>query len=91
MKTILTHMTGTECDRPVLAAAMQIARNVSSHLECLRIVADPASLAMAQLDMASAAMIADAMRALEEQQRARTKQAHETLTEFCQTHDIANA
>lgn len=91
MKTILTHMTGTACDRPVLATAMQIARIFSSHLECLRIVADPAYLAMAQLDMASAAMIADAMRALDEKQREQTKLAHENLAAFCKAYEIANA
>jgi TusA-related sulfurtransferase len=52
-KTILTHMTGTDCDQPVLTTALQVARLFSGHLECLRVVSDPTALVMqaAQMDL----------------------------------------
>jgi nucleotide-binding universal stress UspA family protein len=83
-KTILTHMTGTDCDQPVLTAASQVARLSLGHLECLRVVADPTALVMqaAQMDLVTSAMLADALNVVEQQNREGTQRARVTLAEF---------
>jgi nucleotide-binding universal stress UspA family protein len=92
-RTILTHMTGTDCDQPVLAMASQIARNFSGHLECLRVVADPTALVMqtAQLDLVTSALLADTLDVVELQNRETTQRARVTLAEFCKREGIVFA
>ena len=92
-KTILTHMTGTDCDQQVLEAALQIARPFSGHLECLRVISDPASLVMqaAQMDLVTSTMLADALTVIEQQNREGTQRARVTLGEFCKREDIVFA
>ncbi len=89
-KTILTHMTGTDCDQQVLTTALQIARSFSGHLECLRVMADPTSLAMqaAQPDLVTSSMLAEALNFLEQQNREGTQRARITLAEFCKQEDV---
>ena len=91
-KTILTHMTGTDCDQPVLTAALQLARLFSGHLECLRVVSDPAALLMqaAQMDLVGSMMLADALSVVERQNREATQRARAALTEFCKREHIAS-
>jgi nucleotide-binding universal stress UspA family protein len=89
-KTILTHMTGTDCDQPTLTTALQVARLFSGHLECLRVMADPAALVMqaAQMDLVTSMMLADALTVVEQQNREGTQRARVTLAEFCKREDI---
>jgi hypothetical protein len=92
-KTILTHMTGTDCDQPVLTTASQVAWLFSGHLECLRVVSDPAALVMqaAQMDLVTSTMLAEALNAVEQQNRQGTRQARITLAEFCKREGVVLA
>jgi nucleotide-binding universal stress UspA family protein len=92
-KTILTHMTGTDCDQEVLTTASQVARLFAGHLECLRVVSDPATLVMqaAQMDLVTSAMLAEALNVVEQQNREGTQQARITLAEFCKREGVALA
>ena len=92
-KTILTHMTGTDCDQPVLTTASQVARLFSGHLECLRVLSDPAALVMqaAQMDMVTSMMLADALNVVEQQNREGTQRARVALAEFCKGENIVFA
>lgn len=89
-KTILTHMTGTDCDEQVLTTALLVARLYSGHLECLRVAPDTTSMVLqaAQPDLVTSTMLAEALTYVEEQNRDRTKRARLTLAEFCKRHDI---
>ena len=89
-KTILTHMTGTDCDQPVLTMASQVAQLFSGHLECLRVVADSTALVMqaAQMDLVTSTMLADALNVVEQQNREDTRRARVTLAEFCKQEDV---
>src|SRR5438445_11901176 len=92
-KMILTHMTGTDCDQPVLTTASQVARLFSGHLECLRVVADPTALVMqaAQPDLVTSAMLAEALNVVEQQNRDGTQQGRIALADFCKREDIVFA
>src|SRR3977135_4086252 len=92
-KTILTHMTGTDCDQPTLTTAVQVARLFSGHLECLRVVSDPAALVMqaAQMDLVTSAVLAETLNVVEQQNREGTQQARIALAEFCKREGVVLA
>lgn len=92
-KTILTHMTGTDRDQPVLTTALQVARLFTGHLECLRVVSDPTALVTqaAHLDLVTSAMLAEALNVVEQQNREGTQRARIALAEFCKREDIVFA
>jgi nucleotide-binding universal stress UspA family protein len=93
LKNVLVHMTGTDCDSSVLATGLQLVRPFKGHMECLRVVPDPAALVAqaVQIDMGSAMVLADTLGAIEQQSRERTDRARATLSEFRKTEDIIAA
>lgn len=92
IKTVLAHLTGTPCDAPVLAASLAYAQHDKAHITCLHISADPADLVRqaAQIDMSNAMMLADSLRAMEQQRKERSAAAKATFAEFCTRENIAN-
>jgi nucleotide-binding universal stress UspA family protein len=94
-RTLLAHLTGTECDSSVLATAVQLSRPFAGHIECLRAAVDPAVLIAQALPfetgMGMTGLVADVTSTIEQQNNERTKRARLTLSEFCQTRDIAFA
>ncbi len=93
IKTVLAHMTGTECDSSVLALCHALLKPSGGHIECLRILPDPAALIAqaATLDMGSSMVLADTLGAIEEQARGRTEAARKTFDEFCKAERVAIA
>jgi nucleotide-binding universal stress UspA family protein len=89
-KTVLVHLTGTDCDRSVLATALRIARPFGGHLDCVRMIPDQAALVAqaVQLDMGSAMLLSDTINTIEQQARERTERARATFAEFCKQHDV---
>jgi len=67
IKTILAHLTGTDCDAAVLAAGLDLARPHGAHIACIGIAPDPADLVRqaAYIDVASATLLAESLRAVE--------------------------
>ena len=94
-KTVLAHLTGTDCDASVLSTALQLARPFAGHLECIRVTADPAVLIAQTMPfdsgMGVSGIVADVMGTIEQQNSERTKRARLNFSEFCKTRDIALA
>ena len=92
-RTILVHLTGTDCDRAALTTALQIATPSSAHLRCLRVTPDPAAL-IAQattIDMGTAMVLADTLDAIQQQASEHTSKARATFDQFCARHDVVRA
>lgn len=94
-KTVLAHLTGTDCDASVLATAFQFVRSSAGHMDCLHVVADPAAfLAQAvpfEGGMGMTSLLADVVDTVERQGAERTKRARQAMSEFCKARDIAYA
>jgi nucleotide-binding universal stress UspA family protein len=93
LKTVLAHMTGTDCDSSVLATSLQLVRPSKGHIECLRVLPDPAALVAqaVQIDMGSAMVLADTLGAIEQQSRERTDRARAAMAEFRKSEDLVVA
>jgi len=93
IKSVLVHVTGTDCDRPVLAAGLDIARLYSGHLECLRVVPDPAALAAsaAQLAMGASMVLADTIATIEREAHEKTQRARDIFNDFVSREKIVYA
>ena len=91
IKTILTHLTGTDCDQSVLAASHRIARFRSGHMACVRLIPDSATLIAqaAQVDMGTWMVLSDSVTAIEQEARERTDRARRELTEFCKSEKVS--
>jgi nucleotide-binding universal stress UspA family protein len=94
-KTVLAHLTGTDCDPSVLATALNLVRPSAGHVECLRVVPDSAAI-MAQAmpfetGMGMTSVLADVLSTIEQQSGERTKRARLAMSEFCKTRDLAYA
>jgi nucleotide-binding universal stress UspA family protein len=94
-KTVLAHLTGTDCDATVLATALQLVRPFAGHVECLRVVQDPAVLLTQAMPfetgMGMTSILADVLSTIEQQSGERTKRARLAMSEFCKAKDIAYA
>lgn len=90
IKTILAHLSGTDCDNAVLTASLKLAHIHLGHVSCLRVVPDPAALAMeaASIDMGTAFVLGEALTALEKQSRNDTANARSTFERFCREQSI---
>jgi nucleotide-binding universal stress UspA family protein len=93
IKTILTHLTGTDCDQSVLAASHWIARLHSGHMACVRLVPDSARLIAqaAQVDMGTWMVLSDTVTAIEQGARERTNRARREWDEFCKREKVTIA
>src|SRR5690348_418536 len=89
-KTVLVHLSGTDCDGSALTTALQFATPFAGHLTCLRVAPDPAALIAqaATIDMGTAMVLADTLAAIEKQAAARTSKARASFDQFCGRHDI---
>ena len=94
-KTVLAHLTGTDCDPSVLTTALQLVRPFAGHMECLRVAADPEALVAQampfEMGMGMTSILADVLSKIEQQGDERTKRARLTMSEFCKAKDIAYA
>lgn len=94
-KTVLAHLTGTDCDPSVLTTALQLVRPFAGHIECLRVVPDPAALLTQAMPfetgMGMTSILTNVLSTIEQQSGERTKRARLALSEFCKAKDIAYA
>lgn len=93
IKTVLVHLSGTDCDSAVLAMSLQLLKPYAGHMECLRVVPDPAALIAqaAQLDMGTSMVLADTLGMIEQQGRERTERARIAMEMFCKAENIVRA
>lgn len=92
-KTVLAHLAGTDCDQSVLATTLNLVRPFAGHMECVRVVPDPAALEAQslQFDMGMTTVLADVLSTIEQQGQEGTKRARMTMSEFCKTEDVIRA
>jgi len=92
-RSILVHLTGTDCDSAVLPAALHIAGPFGGHLDCLHMVPDPAAIAAQTfaIDAGSSMLLADTLGAIEQQGRTCTAKARGTFEAFCKTHNLGRS
>jgi nucleotide-binding universal stress UspA family protein len=94
-KTVLAHLTGTDCDQSVLATALRLVRPFAGHIEGLRVVPDPAAMAAQALPFDTAIgmtmVLSDVLDTIERQSQERTQRARTTLSEFCKMQDVPYA
>ena len=93
IKTILAHLNGTDCDRPVLETGLQAARLHAGHLDCSRVIPDPAVLLAqaSQIDVGAPMVAAGMPDSMEKQSRKRTQSARDALAELHKREDIVYA
>ena len=84
MKSILVCVNGTAGDRTVLHAALQVGRLFNAHLHCLHVEPDRASLIgrAANVELTSAMLLTDAVRALEAEAAKRREHARAAFFAF---------
>ena len=89
-KTVLVHLTGTDCDTATLTTALQIVSPFLGHLTCMRVIPDPAALIAqaASIDMGTAMVLGDTLSAIQQQARERTSKARAIFEQFCADHDL---
>ncbi len=89
-KTVLAVLSGTDCDRPVLSTGFRTVVGRNGHIECLRLMPDPADLIAqaAQVEMGSMMLLSDTITAIEQEAKNRTEQARTNFTAFCQSENI---
>lgn len=85
MRTILSHLMGNSCDRPVLAASLITAKPTNAHIEAILVGPDPEGLIRqaAQIDATNALMLSEALEALERESKDRNRDAHASFDAFC--------
>ena len=94
-KTIAAHLTGSDCDRSVLATALQLARPFAAHIDCLRVVPDPAAMVAQAMPfdaaMGMTGLLADMLDTIEQQSGERTQRARAAMSEFCKAQGVVLA
>ena len=94
-KTVLAHLTGTDCDPSVLATALQLVRPFAGHIEGVRIVPDPSAMVAQAMPFDSAmgmtALLGEMMETIAQQSSERTARARAAISEFCKKEDVAYA
>src|SRR6266404_5645897 len=84
IKTILVPATGNETDAATFAAAYQVARPFSAHIDALHIRLDPVAIAVAMTsDAGGGALTAGLLEQLEHDAREREAKAQRVFAEFC--------
>jgi nucleotide-binding universal stress UspA family protein len=92
IKTILVAATGSAADTATLEAALAIARPFDAHLDVLHVRLDAVGTAVAMTtDSGSGALTAGLLERLEQDARAREKQAHDIFARFCADAGITEA
>src|SRR5262252_6914286 len=86
MKSILVYVNGTTGDRAVLHTALQVGRLFNAHLYCLHVEPDRGALIgrAANVELTSAMLFTDAVRALEEEAAKRREHARAVFFAFCE-------
>jgi len=89
-KTVLVHLSGTDCDQSVLPTALRLVKPLGGHLDCVRVVPDQAALVAqaVQIDLGSAMLLSDTINTIEQHARERTERARATFADFCKRHDL---
>jgi nucleotide-binding universal stress UspA family protein len=92
-KSILAHLTGSNCDQPVLSTSLQLARTCAGHIDCLRVNPDLNAVAtqIEQTGMAGWITLSDRLSAMEKEAKERTRTAQAAFASFCRNEGIQNA
>jgi nucleotide-binding universal stress UspA family protein len=92
-KSILAHLTATDCDQPVLSTSLQLASTCAGHIDCLRVNPDLNAVAtqIEQTGMAGWITLSDRLSAMETEAKERTKTAQAAFASFCRNERIQNA
>lgn len=88
IKTILTHLTGTDTDESVTELSLDIARLYSAHIACLFIRRDAAD---ANLDFVPSGTLSEALGNVEANTAEVRFQAHEAVAALCRRPGITRA
>ena len=89
-KYVLVPATGTDIDGPIFAAADQVARLWSSHLQFLhvRIDAEKVFLAVASAEFGGSSGVESAIEAMDQQAAVRQNKTEQAVREFCAQQNI---
>ena len=90
LKTVLALLSGSDCDKSVLSASLRVAGTDNGHIECLRLMPDPADVIaqVAQVDMGSWGVSSETFAVIEQEARRRTEVARANFDAFRQQHDL---
>jgi nucleotide-binding universal stress UspA family protein len=93
IKSILAPLSGTDCDNAVLANSLRVFAGGPGHIDCLRLLPDPAELIAqaAQVDMGGWMIVSDTVTAIEKEAKQKTKTAQANLAAFCERENIATS
>lgn len=88
--SILACLNGTDCDASVLAASLALAGR-SAHIQCLRLVPDPAAIIAqsAQVDMGGWMILGDTVDAIQRRATDLTKGARENMVRFAEEYGVS--
>jgi nucleotide-binding universal stress UspA family protein len=89
-KTVLTLLSGTDCDKLTLSSALRVVAGSGGHIECLRLMPDPAELIaqVAQVDSGGWMILPDTIAAIEKEAKLRTEAARASFESFCRQENI---
>ena len=89
-KTVLAHLTGSACDESVLRASSALVSDRAGHINCLRLLPDPAELIAesAQVEGGGWTILSDTIAAIEHEATERTRKAQATFAAFTRENDI---
>ncbi len=92
-KSILAHITGSDCDPSVLTTSLRLVRTFNGHIDCLHISPDLSDVAtqIEQIGMAGWLTLSDRLSKLEQEAKEKTKTAQATFAGFCRQEAIQSA
>lgn len=91
-KTVLAHLTGSNCDESVLSASLALVSDCKGHINCLRLMPDPAELIAesAQTDSGGWIILSDTIAEIQREANDRTRKAQASFAAFTREKDIRN-
>lgn len=89
-KTVLAHLTGSTCDESVLKASLGLVSDSTGHIDCLRLLPDPAELIAesAQTESGGWIILSDTIAEIEREANERTRKAQATVDVFGRENGI---
>lgn len=89
-KTVLAHLTGSNCDESVLRASLALVSDCKGHIDCLRLMPDPAELIAesAQTDSGGWIILSDTIAEIQREANDRTRKAQASFAAFTREKDI---
>ena len=92
-RTVLAHLTGSDCDESVLRASLALVSDCNGHIHCLRLLPDPAELIAqtAQADSGGWIILSDTIAEIQREANDRSQKAQATVASFTRENDIQKA